>query len=113
MNLIFVSFCLIIWREILFIFQTKNWSNVFFVSFDSSIKLDRWAVIADWNDKNDKKEEEEEEEEEEKEKVDWNDKDCCHWINCKDCYHKENCYHEKDCKDCYHKKDCKNCCHDW
>ncbi len=56
------------------------------------MKLNRWAAIADWNDR------EEEEEEEEKE-VNWVDEDCCHWINCKDCYHwincKDYCY-EKD-----------------
>ncbi len=78
----------------------KNWLNIFFVSFNSSIKLDYWAAIADWNDrKNDRKEE--------KEEVNWNDEDYCHWIDCK------NCCHEEDYKDCYHKKDCKDCCHDW
>ncbi len=110
MNLIFANFCLIAWREILFIFQMKNWSNIFFIFSDSLMRLDCWAAIADWNDK---KEEEEEEEEEE---VNWNDEDCCHWIDCKDCCHEEdckNCCHEEDCEDCYHEEDCENCCHNW
>ncbi len=59
MILIFASFYLIAWREILFIFQMKNWSNIFFISSDSSMRLDHWAAIADW----DCKEEEEKEEE--------------------------------------------------
>ncbi len=106
MTFISVSFYLIVWREILFIFQMKNWSNIFFVSSDSSMKLDHWAAIADWDDK-EEEEEEEKEEKEEEEEVDWNDKDCCHWINYEDCCH------EEDCRDCCYKKDCENCCHDW
>ncbi len=102
MSLIFASFCLITWREILLIFQTKNWSNIFFVFFDSSMKLERWAAIADWDDRDDREEEEEEED-----KVDWADEDCCHWIDCEDCCHEESC------RNCCHEEDCEDCCHDW
>ena len=107
MSFISASFCLIVWCKILFIFQIKNWSNIFFISSDSLIKLDHWVAIADWNDKNDKKEEEEKEEEEEE--VNWNDEDCCHWINCKDCCHEENYYYKED---CYHEENCEDYCHD-